>query len=213
MDEDSQLREKSGELLYTFRIPIALFLIAIIFFSASYFIKNGGFQKENTVEVLNASDEKISNGKIIVEISGAVEKPGVYNFEEGARVNDLLETSGGLSEKADTKWVEKNVNRASLLVDGQKIYILSLDEQSSVLSANNSGVYQNTSGDNNQNIGGLININTADSKTLDTLPGIGPVYAQRIIEQRPYSTLEEFRKKTVVPTSTYEKIKNFITVY
>lgn len=147
----------------------------------------------------------------MVEIAGAVEKPGVYKLPLNSRVDDLLIVAGGLSATADRDWVSKNINRAAKLTDGQKVFIP--DKQSGEASANKSGGYQNIStvlGDKNTS---LVNINTASAKELDSLPGIGQVYAQKIIEQRPYSTPEELVTKKVIPKSTYEKIKDRISVW
>src|SRR3989304_2203822 len=100
---------------------------------------------------------------------------------------------------------------------GKRFFIPAKDEnsnvdnqQSSVQSANTFGVYQtNTVGQGS----GLTNINSASKSVLEDLNGIGPVYAQKIIEQRPYSNIEELVSKKVIPKSTYEKIKNEISVY
>ena len=59
----------------------------------------------------------------------------------------------------------------------------------------------------------MVNINTATLKELDTLPGIGPVYGQNIIEHRPYSTVEELLSKAVLKKNVYEKIKDKVSVY
>ncbi|MHA2055880.1 MAG: ComEA family DNA-binding protein [Candidatus Hodarchaeales archaeon] len=56
-------------------------------------------------------------------------------------------------------------------------------------------------------------MNTATLKELDSLPGIGPVYGQSIIEHRPYSTVEELLSKDALKKSTYEKVKDLVTVY
>ena len=109
--------------------------------------------------------------------------------------------------------MEKFLNRASKLVDGQKVYIPRTGEQSDVLSAKDDGGYQSESLSQEGQKGEFININTADLKTLDSLPGIGPVYGQNIIEQRPYSNTEELVSKDAIPAKTYEKIKDKISVY
>jgi competence protein ComEA len=126
----------------------------------------------------------------------------------GARIEDLLVVSGGLSVVADREWVSKNINRASRLSDGQKIYIYS---QSEVLSAKESDsikVDQEVLGSSNSK---LININTASSKELENLIGIGPVLAQKIVEGRIYSSLDELVKKGILSQKTFNKIVNDIT--
>lgn len=186
-------------------------LIGVILTGAGlFFLKTGGFSSSK-VEVIETKGEELTASELVVEIAGAVEKPGVYKLPLNSRVDDLLIVAGGLSATADRDWVSKNINRAAKLTDGQKVFIP--DKQSGEASANKSGGYQNIStvlGDKNTS---LVNINTASAKELDSLPGIGQVYAQKIIEQRPYSTPEELVTKKVIPKSTYEKIKDRISVW
>lgn len=176
--------------------------------------KNGGISGGSRVEVLNSSTDSQNTTSeanpvsIVVEITGAVEKPGVYRLPIGSRIDDLLIISGGVSVNANREWIEKNINRASKLTDGQKLYIYS---QSDVLSANTTGGIKPDQGILGVENGSLLNINTASLNDLDTLPGIGPVYGQSIIEHRPYSTIEELLSKGVLKKSVYEKIKNKIT--
>ena len=148
-----------------------------------------------------------------MEIAGAVERPGVYRLSQNSRIDDLLIISGGISVSADRNWMEKYINRAAKLIDGQKVFIPSINEQSNALSANSGvgiKVDQDTFGSQTE---GLTNINTSTLSDLDKLPGIGPVYGQSIIEHRPYSTLEELVSKGAISKSVYEKIKNLISVY
>lgn len=192
-------------------IFILLGLILIGFGVLAY--KIDLFSSGDTVEVLTPTTEPQNNNQIIVEINGSVERSGVYSFKDGSRVDDLLIASGGLSVSADREWVNKNINRASKLIDGQKIYIYS---QSEVESAKESGgikVDQLVLGSSNENFSKLININTASQSELEKLNGIGPVYAQKIIEGRNYSTTEELVNKKIIPQKTYEKIKNYVAIY
>lgn len=196
-------------------IFILLGLILIGFGVLAY--KTDIFLSGDTVEVLNNTTVGqdtvlVSPQEIVVEISGSVEKPAVYKMKVGDRVDDILIASGGLSATADRDWVEKNINRASKLSDGQKIYIYS---QSEVQSAkNNSGIKldQGVLGESSSSFSDLININTASQSELEKLTGIGPVYAQKMIEHRPYSTKEELVSKGVVNQKVLEKIKESISL-
>ena len=166
------------------------------------------FSPGDKVEVLNnVTEPQDNNSEVVVEIAGAVIKPGVYRLPFGSRIDDLLIISGGLSQDANRNWVEKNINRAAKLIDGQKLYIYHSDE----ISAKDSGgikLDQVVLGADN---GGLVNINTSDQKGLESLVGIGPVYAQNIIEHRPYSNLEELVSKGAISQKVFDKIKNDIT--
>jgi DNA uptake protein ComE-like DNA-binding protein len=91
--------------------------------------------------------------------------------------------------------------------DGQKLYIKSVSKQTTTTTANNEMVYQNISPVLRVEGQTLVNINSATFEELDKLSGIGQVYGQNIIEQRPYSTPEKLLSRKVLPKSTYEKIR------
>lgn len=211
------------EFIFKHRIPLVIVLLGLILIGVgAFFVKNGLSGSGDKVEVLNNATSS-PGGEILAEVAGAVERPGVYKFSTGARVDDALVASGGLSQTADRIWVEKTINRAAKLTDGQKIYVPARqasagvaggsDNHSQVLSANNSTVDQSGSSTLSSQNSSLTNINTASLSQLDQLPGIGQVYGQKIIDQRPYSTIEELLSKKVLNKSTYEKIKNLISVY
>jgi competence protein ComEA len=194
---------------------IIFFLLGLILIGFGVLsFKSNIFSSGDKVEVLETAKSSPENSQdLVVEIVGSVEKPGVYKLPFGSRVDDLLIIAGGLSITADREWVTKNINRASKLLDGQKIYVFS---QSEVTSAKKTGsslddkVLSETIGTSGS---GLININTADQKTLESLVGIGPVYAQKMIEGRSYSNIEELVSKKIIPQKTFDKIKNEISVY
>jgi len=197
------------EFLMRNKLVLTFIFLGIIFAGVGiFFIRRDS--NSSKVEILEPKEGTLLQ-EIVVEVAGAVEKPGVYKFQSGARVDDALIAAGGLSFSADREWVEKMLNRAAKLTDGQKIFIP--DKQSSVLSARKNEGYQNVSSNFSASGANLVNINTASAKELDSLPGIGQVYAQKIIEQRPYSNLEELVSKKVIPQSLYEKIKDKITVF
>lgn len=164
---------------------------------------------ESKVEILSAESD---SGEITVEIAGAVEKPGVYKFNSSNRVEDLLIKAGGLSAQADREWVEKILNRAAKLTDGQKIYIPDKTQ-----SASPSTGWYGASGRTNvkgvETINGLVNINEASRAELEALSGIGPVTAQKIIDNRPYSVVEELITRKVLKQSVYEDNKDKLSVY
>lgn len=196
------------------RIPIVVGLVGLIFVGLGiFFIKDNKFSSTK-VEVIENTDGSLGEKKeLIVEVSGAVENPGVYKLKSGDRVEDALIAAGGISAGADRVWMEKMVNRAAKITDGQKIYIISTDEQSDVLSAKNSEGDQ--SGSSNITASGerSVNINSASQKELEELWGIGPVTAQNIIEQRPYSNVEELLQKKILKSNVYERNLDYLTVY
>lgn len=196
------------------RLPI-LFLLGLILIGFGVLAyKIDIFSTGDKVEVLNSTNAGPEGPQdIVVEISGSVEKAGVYKMKNGDRVDDLLITAGGLSIDADREWVTKNINRASKLSDGQKIYIYS---QTEVTSANkNEGIKldQGILGAESQSLGNLTNINTASLSKLIELPEIAQKRGEKIIEHRPYSDIQELVSKGVITQNIFEKIKNEISVY
>lgn len=208
MKKLSLFRVKSLILLYKNRYLILIVLSGLILIVLGYiFFRNGELPSSSKIEVLDASSEvKNDVTQLVVEISGEVQKPGVYKLPNGSRIDDLLIASGGLSGNADRELVAKNINRAAKLLDGQKIFIPGVSDSTVPLRQGFAGQGEVT------NIG-LTNINTADLKTLDLLPGIGQVYAQNIIEHRPYSEISELVSKGAMPSNVYEKIKEKISCY
>lgn len=146
-------------------------------------------------------------GKIVIDVEGSVLKPGVYTLEQDKRVQDALVAAGGLSANADRNWVEKQLNLAAKISDGSKIYIPRIGEQ--VSNGGDSGQARMTV------LGaqaGLISINNASQSDLEGLPGIGSVTAGKIINARPFSSLDELVTRKVVSKSVYEKIKDKLSL-
>lgn len=198
------------ELLLKFRYPLLTLLIGLILTGIGIFYGlNFGKTK---VEIISDTAGSPTD-EITAEISGAVTTPGVYKVKSGARIEDLLILSGGFSGDADRLWTDKYLNRAAKITDGQKVYIPKIDEQSGGPSAKSSGGDQTISSTFSSDSNSLVNINTASLSQLDSLPGIGPVYGQNIIDHRPYSNLDELVSKGVIKQNLYEKIKDKITIY
>ena len=156
--------------------------------------------------------------KIMVDISGEVNKPGVYAFATTSRIIDAIEKAGGLSKSADRTYVAKSINAAMKLSDGMKIYIPKVGESISKTQVAN-GTTSNVAGTGQTNgtsiLGaqtGLISINTATESELDSLPGVGTVTAGKIMNGRPYGSVEELLSKKVITSSVYGKIKEKISL-
>lgn len=196
------------------RLLIFLTLTGLVLVGLGIIYFKSGLNFSGTkVEILQDNVSTESARMLTVEIAGSVQKAGVYKLPADARINDLILLSGGFSGDADRSWTDKYLNKAAKLIDGQKIYIPSIDEQTLGTSANSGGLDQNTSSQIKSDSNSLININSASLSELDSLPGIGQVYGQSIIDNRPYSKVEELQTRNVLRPSTYEKIKDLISVY
>lgn len=148
---------------------------------------------------------EVSVKKIKIDIAGAVVRPGVYEMPNDSRVQDVLIAAGDLTAKADRSYIAKNINLAQVVEDGSKLYFPAVNETKTVNPPVNNVV---KSSETNPV---LININSATIEQLDTLPGIGPVTANKIIDNRPYQTISELVTKKAVGSSVYAKLKDLIT--
>lgn len=150
--------------------------------------------------------------KIIIDVSGAVNKPGVYTLPKESRVQDAILAAGGLASTVDRQKTAQTLNLAAPLIDGAKLYIPIVGEQMMT-----SQTASNKTSGSDKSVAGLatamININTASEEELDTLSGVGEVTAGKIIEGRPYGSVEELLDKKVVGQATFEKIRDQVTVY
>lgn len=200
------------ELARKYKGQVALLIVGtlLLILGGAYFI-NKASSHSSDIEIVN-TEEKDTN-ELVVEVSGSVASPGVFHLPSGSRIEDALTSAGGLTSDADNVWVERTLNRASKLTDGQKIYIPSLKEQSNVVSDKNSSGTSSTQGVVAGVSSDKVNINTASLEELVSLPGIGPVYGQNIIDHRPYSAVEELLTKAKLKKNVYEDNKDKFTIY
>ena len=157
-----------------------------------------------------SGDLVAGGGELVVDVTGAVAKPGVYRLAAGARVGDAIDAAGGFSPRVDVERVGRELNLAATLADGAQVHVPSRDDATAgpVGSANPGG----GSGPGN---GSLVNLNTATEAELDALSGIGPVTAGKIIESRgtaPFRSVDELRERGLVGEKTFEKIRGQLTV-
>lgn len=155
---------------------------------------------------------------IQVHISGEVQNPGVYALSPGSRVQDAIEAAGGFNETANNT----ALNLASLLEDGNRVQVPAQTriETPSSSTATRSNVeispFEATSPPEDLPTSTLININTASQHDLESLSGIGPATALKIItfreENGPFASIEEIQKVSGIGPVTFENIKTFITV-
>lgn len=163
------------------------------------------FESASTQADTGLASESHVPKTLTVDVSGAVEKPGVYDLPVDARVHDALIAAGGMKSEADREFVAKNLNLAAKVTDGGKVYIPVLGEAPPQGVEGQAVAGVSTSG--------LININTASASELDKLQGVGPVTAEKIISNRPYGSIEELVSKKVVGQKVFNDIKDKISVY
>ncbi len=148
---------------------------------------------------------------LIVHVAGAVFRPGVFQLTAGARVVDAVEAAGGALPDA----VLDGVNLARPLTDGEQIIVP--DKESYSAPAVSAGALAGGGGGAAGAKGGpLINVNTADQTALQTLPGIGPATATKIVADReangPYATADDLRRVSGIGEKKLEAIRDLVTV-
>lgn len=206
MDTD-ELIDRLGTILKRHTLPLVIATLGLI--SLGYGLISFLQPKtENDIVFEKADREEAPSMKsaasIMVDVQGAVQRPGVYALTRDARVQDGLIAAGGMTPDANRAFVAKTINLAAKVADGAKIYIPFEKEEVAGSMTNSVASSQNGSG---------VNINTASLTELDSLPGIGQVTGQKIIDNRPYASLDELQSKKVVSKSVFEKIKEKITAY
>ena len=143
---------------------------------------------------------------LVVHITGAVPRPGVNALPEGARVQDIISAAGGFLAEAD----KASINLARDLEDGEMLEIPYTEGFSPIIPTPFQDIIVPGSDSD------LININTASSFELETLPGIGPTTAGKIITYReengPFLSIEDIINVSGIGPGTYERIKDLITV-
>jgi competence protein ComEA len=136
-----------------------------------------------------------------VYVSGAVHRPDVYILPPDSIVKDAIVAAGGATDDADLD----RINLALLVTDGQHVYVPRLGEENLPVDPPSA----------QSDPGGKVNINTADSSTLETLPGIGPVMAQRILDYRQahgaFEKIEDIMDVSGIGPGTFEQIQQLIT--
>lgn len=148
--------------------------------------------------------------EIVVDVEGAVIRPGVHRLPAGSRVGDAIAIAGGYSPQVDIGSAAALLNLAAQLIDGAKIHVPARGESAAASTPSQEPGSTEPGGPV-----GLINVNSAGTEQLDTLPGIGPVTAAKIIaarEQAPFASVDELLSREVVGASTFEKIRALVTV-
>lgn len=161
-------------------------------------------------------EETPEKAVLFVHICGAVKNPGVYEFSEGDRIYQAVETAGGFTKEAATDFL----NQAQKLTDGMKLYIPTKEEAGQAIAEGGSEEsfvsYEGGLTGSQDAADDLININTASEELLCTLPGIGSGKAKSIVayrtEQGNFAAIEDIMKVEGIKEGLFEKIRDRITV-
>ena len=185
-------QEQRRGLLLVFTLSIGI--------GAFYFLNSRPQPATQAVDVVTPLINQVEQSKLIINVAGKVKSPGVYQLPPGSRVIDAIEAAGNHIKGVDIS----DINLARLLVDGEQILVGGNRLQSS------KSVARKITVDN------PLDINRATLAQLDTLPGIGPVTAQRIIDHRNkvgrINALDELKKISGLGGAKFEEIKSLLRV-
>ena len=184
--------EQRRGLLLVFTLSIGI--------GAFYFLNSRPQPATQAMDVVTPLINQVEQSKLIINVAGKVKSPGVYQLPPGSRVIDAIEAAGNHLKGVDIS----DINLARLLVDGEQILVGGNRLQSS------KSVARKITADN------PLDINRATLAQLDTLPGIGPVTAQRIIDYRNkvgrINALDELKKISGLGGAKFEEIKSLLRV-
>ena len=155
------------------------------------------------------AEAPVKESEIVVYVAGAVNRPGVVQLAEGARAKDAVDACGGFLPTADTN----GVNLAQKLKDGMQVTVPEKSPQGTAAQGAAGGAQAGAAKSLPE---GMVNINTADEKELDKLPGVGPAMAKRIVEYRTengaFQAPEEIKRVKGIGDAKYEKMKDKIAL-
>lgn len=186
---------------------VAFFLVASFLYNITQKNESPPAWEQSSVSLLSSAFEETKGHLLYVFVCGAVNNPGVYDAEDGARVFELIAMAGGFTESAVTDYL----NMAEKVRDGEKLYVPTVDEikagSENTVNAHSPGFFNETSDT-------YININLATMDQLMTLPGIGEAKAKAIIQYREtngrFSDISEIKNIPGIKEAVFEKIKDLI---
>ena len=194
--------KRSGSTVFLVTTAAAV-VLAIVSLAAVAFVELG---PSGRVEVVSGPAASGSPGPpaqmLVVQVAGAVLRPGVFSLPPGSRVADAIRAAGGYSPDVDPRQAETKLNLAAKLQDAELVSVPRLGDGYG--TAPPAGTTS-----------GLLNLNTATAEQLDTLPGIGPATATKIItsrSERPFASVDDLVTRKLVTASTLAKFRDQVTV-
>jgi competence protein ComEA len=176
---------------------ISLFILIAILITGTILSSRESIQETNNLVFTNEFPEENRIFNKYIYLSGEINKPGTYKFNNEIRLSELIEKAGGFTENADMEFVNKDLNLSQKVLDEMKIFVPS--KNSKQIASQSPTTSQ-------------ININTATITELDTLPGIGESTAKKIIDGRTYKSIEDLKNVSGIGDSKFNQIKDLITV-
>lgn len=205
--------EFSIEKLTGRRVVVAIVALAAVGLIGGYGVAMRAKPKAQKIALASSAPggaaAKPSGRVIYVHVGGAVHRPGLYEVAEGSRVFDAVEAAGGATDRADLD----SLNLASKVKDGDKILVPHRVEPGADPPP---GGAPAPAGGSAVSAGGLINLNSATLEQLDSLPGVGPSTAQKIIDYRTqhggFRSVDELMEVPGIGPAKFAELKDKVTV-
>lgn len=192
-------------------LVISVIIVALLFFyfngekDKKYINAEKSITTSQKVEKDDKDGKETSKGNMVVDISGQVVNPGVYELSSGSRLNDVINMAGGLKEDADID----SIKRAEPVEDGQKVFVPKIASEDEAEGTGQSGEREGRQVEK-------VNINKADMTQLQSIPGVGPATAEKIIQYRQtngkFKAAEDLKNVSGIGDKTFEKMADMITV-
>lgn len=193
---------RSGSTVFLVTIAIAA-VLAIVSLAVVAYVEMG---PSGRVEVVSGPAASESAGPsapmLVVQVAGAVLRPGVFSLPQGSRVADAIRAAGGYSPDVDPRQAETKLNLAAKLQDAELVSVPRLGDGSG--NAPPAGATS-----------GLLDLNTATAEQLDALPGVGPATVTKIIasrSERPFASVDDLVTRKLVTAATLAKFRDQVTV-
>jgi competence protein ComEA len=189
------------------RVIVAIVALAAVGLIGGYGVAMRAKPKASKISLSSSPAPSGARGRqVYVHVGGAVRNPGLYQLPDGSRVFDAVQAAGGATEHADLD----ALNLASKVKDGDKVLVPSRAEPGADPPPGGSP------GGAGVSAGGLVNLNSATIEQLDSLPGIGPSTAQKIIAYRTehggFRTIDELMEVPGIGPAKFAELKDQVTV-
>ncbi len=179
-----------------FRRIFLLAIVAATFFGLGFLPEMYIVDRGSGIQFLDKEPELLQLAPQAY-VSGAVKSPGVYPITPNMRLGELIQVAGGLADGADLEWLNSKLNLAKLATDGEHVYVpFTQRAQPPTFTCG----------------AGLVDLNNSTVQQLDSLPGVGEATAEKIIEARPFASIQELLEVSGIGEEKYADLKSLVCV-